>query len=140
MSDSLQPHLQHAWLPCTSLSLGVCSNSGPLSQWCYVTTSSSAVPSSFFLQSFPASGSFPMSQLFASGGQSIEASASTSFLPVIFMVETIYLSTWLSSISSVLLENTDWYITVVINLDCYNKKSCIPWLKQQAFNPYIFGG
>ena len=76
MSDSLQPHgLQHASLPCPSLSLGVCSNSRPLSQWCHPTISSSVVPFSFCLQSCPASGSFQMSQFFASGGQSIGASA-----------------------------------------------------------------
>ena len=58
------------------LSPGVCSNSCLLSWWCYLTTSSSATPFSFFLQYFPTSGSFPMSWLFASGGQSIDASAS----------------------------------------------------------------
>ena len=82
MSDSLQPHgLQHARLPCPSLSPGVCSNSCPLSQWCYLINSSSAT---IFccLQSFPVSGSFPTSQLFASSGQSIRASVSTSVLPI----------------------------------------------------------
>ena len=72
--------LQHTRLPCPSLSPGVCSDSCPLSQWCHPTISSSAA--FFCLQSFPASGSFPMSQLFASGSQSIRASASTSFLPM----------------------------------------------------------
>ena len=81
MSDSLQPHgLQHARFPCPSLSPRVCSDSCPLSQWCYLTISFSAAPFFFCLQSFPASGSFPVSQLFTSGGQSI--SASTSVLPV----------------------------------------------------------
>ena len=71
VSESLQPHgLQHTRLPCPSLSPGVCSNSCPLSQWWYLTISSSAALY-FCLQSFPASGSFPMSWLFASGGQSI---------------------------------------------------------------------
>ena len=82
MSDSLQPHgLQHARLPCPSVSPGVCSNSCPLSQWCYLINSSSAT---IFccLQSFPVSGSFPTSQLFASSGQSIGASVSTSVLPI----------------------------------------------------------
>ena len=65
MSDSLQPHgLQHARLSCPSLSLGACSNSCPLSWWCYLTISSSAAPFFFCLQSFPASEPFPMSQLF----------------------------------------------------------------------------
>ena len=71
MSDSLQPHgLQHARLPCTSSSPRVCSNSCPLSQWCYLIISSSVTPFSSYPQSFPASGSFLMSQLFTSGGQS----------------------------------------------------------------------
>jgi len=63
-------------LPCPSLSPGVCSDSCPLCRWCYPTISSSAIPLSSCLQSFPASGSFTMSLLFASGGPSIEASAS----------------------------------------------------------------
>ena len=81
MSDSLQPHgLQHVGLLCPSLSPGVFSNSYPLSQWCYLTISYFAVPFPFWLQSFPASGSFPVSQLVTSGGRSIGASASV--LPV----------------------------------------------------------
>ena len=81
MSDSLQPHgLQHARFPCPSPSPAVCSDSHPLSRWCYLTISSSAALFSFCLQSFPASGSFPMSQLFASGSQRIGASASASVL------------------------------------------------------------
>ena len=68
--------LQHARLPCPSLSPEVCSNSCPLSRWCHPTISSSVVPFSSNLQSFPASGSFPMSWLFALGGQSTGASAS----------------------------------------------------------------
>ena len=76
VSDSLQPHgLQHARPPCPSLSPGVCSNSCPLNQWCYPTISSSVIPFSFCPQSFPASRSFPTSQLFASGGQNIGTSA-----------------------------------------------------------------
>ena len=77
MSDSLWPHgLQYARLPCSSLYPRVCSNSCPLSQWCHPTISSSVVPVSSRLQSFPASGAFPMTQLFASGGQRIGALAS----------------------------------------------------------------
>ena len=79
MSYSLQPHgLQHARLPCPSLSPWVCSNSCPLSLWCHPTISSSVIPFSSRLQSFPASGSFPKSQFFSSGGQSIGVSASVS--------------------------------------------------------------
>ena len=80
MSNSLQPPgLQHTKIPCPS---GVCSNLCPLSKWCYLTISSSVTPFSSCLQSFPASGSFPVSQLFASGGQNIGASVSTSVLPM----------------------------------------------------------
>ena len=81
--DSLQPHgLQHARLPCPSPSPRACSNLCPLSWWCHPTISSSVIPFSSCLQSFPASGSFLMSWLFASGGQSIGASASPSVLPM----------------------------------------------------------
>ena len=82
VSDSLQPHgLQHTRLPCPLPTPSVYSNSCPLSQWCHPIISSSVVPFSFHLQSFPAAGSFQMSQLFESGGQSIGVSASTSVLP-----------------------------------------------------------
>ena len=82
LSDSLGPHgLQHFRLPCPSLSPEVCSNSCPLNWWCYLTISSSVALFSC-PQSFPASGSFPVSQLFASGGQTIGASASASVLPM----------------------------------------------------------
>ena len=83
VSDSLWPHgLHHARFPCPSLIPRVYSNSCPLSQWCHPTISSSVIPFSSHLQSFPASGCFQMSQLFASGGQSIGVSASASFLPM----------------------------------------------------------
>ena len=83
MSDSLQPQrLQHARLPCSSPTPRACSNSCPLSQWCHPTISSSVVPFSSCPQSLTASGSFPMSQFFTSGGQNIEASASASVLPM----------------------------------------------------------
>ena len=72
----------HAKLPCSTLSPGVRSDSCPSSQWCHPTISSSIVPFSSCLQSFPASGSFPMSQFFPSGGQHIRVSASTSALPM----------------------------------------------------------
>ena len=83
MSESLRPHeSQHARSPCPSLTPGVHSNSCPLSQWCHPVISSSVVPFSFCPQSLPASGSFPMSQLFTWGGQSIGVSASASVLPM----------------------------------------------------------
>ena len=83
VSDYSQSHgLQHTRLPCPSPSPGACSDSCPLSQWYHPTISSSVVPFSSHLQAFPASGSFPMSQFFASGGQSIGVSASASVLPM----------------------------------------------------------
>ena len=83
MSDSLQPHEpQHTRPPCPSSTPGVHPNPCPLSRRCHPTISSSVIPFSFCPQSFPASGSFPMSQLFISGGQSIGVSASTSVLPM----------------------------------------------------------
>ena len=83
MSESLWPHgPQHSRPPCPSPTPGVYSDSCPLSRWCHPTISSSVVPFSSCLQSFPASGSFPMSRLFTSGGQSIGVSAATSILPV----------------------------------------------------------
>ena len=83
VSDSLWPHgLQHARLPCLSPTPGASSNSCPSSQWCHPTISSSVIPLSSCLQSFPALGSFPISQFFTSGGQSIGVSASASVLPM----------------------------------------------------------
>ena len=82
VSDSLQPHeSQHARPPCPSPTPGVHSDSRPSSRWCHPAFSSSVVPFSSWPQSLPASESFPMSQLFASGGQSTEVSALASFLP-----------------------------------------------------------
>ena len=91
MSNSLQPHeLEHTRLPYPLLFPWVCSNSCPLSHWCHPTISSSGTttrekpitPFFFCPQSFSASGSFPVGQLFASGGQSIGASTSVSVLPM----------------------------------------------------------
>ena len=83
VSDCLWPHeLQYARLPCPSPSPRACSNSCPLSGWCHPTISSSVVPFSSCPESFTASGSFLMCWLFASGGQSIGASASASVLPM----------------------------------------------------------
>ena len=82
VSDSLWPHeLQHARIPCPSPRPGVHPDSCASSQWCHPTISSSVVPFSSCLQSLPASGSLPMSQLFAWGGQSTGVSALASFLP-----------------------------------------------------------
>ena len=91
MSDSLWPHeLQHARLPCPSPSPGACSNSCLLSQWCHSPISSSVAHFLLLPSVLSASGSFPVSQLFASGGQSIGASASAPVLPM-------YIQDWCSS-------------------------------------------
>jgi len=83
MSNSLRPHgPQHTRPPCASSTLGVHPNPCPSNQWCHLAISSFVVPFSSCPQSFPASGSFPMSQLFSSGGQSIGVSASPSVLPM----------------------------------------------------------
>ena len=83
VSDSLPPHEpQHARPPCPSPTPGVHPIPCLFSRWCHPTISSSVFPFSFYPQSFPASGSFPMSQLFPSGGQSIGVSSSTSVLPM----------------------------------------------------------
>ena len=87
VSNSLRAHgLQHDSLPCSSPTPGVCSNSCPLSRWCHPTISSSVVPFPSHLQSFPVSGSFPMSQFFASGGQSIGFELQLSILSFSFNI------------------------------------------------------
>ena len=83
MSDSLRPQgLQHPRPPCLSPTPGACSNSYPSSRWCHLATSSSVIPLSSHFQSSPASGSFPMSQFFTLGDQSIGVSTSASVLPM----------------------------------------------------------
>ena len=90
MSDTLWHHEpQHARPPCPSVTPGIYPNSCPLSRWCHPTISSSVIPFSC-LQSFPASGSFQMSQLFASGGQSVGVSASTSYAEFGYMLIFIF--------------------------------------------------
>ena len=101
MSDSLQTHgLQHTRLPCSSLSSRVCSNSCPLCQWYHSTISFSVGPFSSYIQSFPASGSFPMSWLLTSGGQSIGFSASGSVL-------SINIQSWFPDLIS--FTSFDWF-------------------------------
>ena len=119
MSDSLLPHeLQHARLPCPSLSPWVCSNLSPLSQWCHPTISSSVTPSSSCPQSLPASGSFPKSWLFTSGGQSTGASASASVLPM-------NIQGWISF-------RIDWF-----NLLAVQESSPAPVWKHQLFSTQL---
>ena len=114
VSDSLWLHgLLHTRLPCPSLSPSVCSNLCPMNQWCHSTISSSVTPFSSCLQSFPASGSFPMSQLFASGGQSIGASASAPVLPMNIQDSfplglTALISLLSKGLSSVFSNTTAW--------------------------------
>ena len=114
MSNSLQPHgLQHARLPCSSPTPWACSSSCSLSWWCHPTISSSVIPFSSCLQSFPASGSFPMSQFFTSGGQSTGASAPASVLPINiqgwFPLELTSLISFLSKgLSRVFSSTTVW--------------------------------
>ena len=94
LSDSLRPHkLQHARLPCPSPTPGVYSNSCPLSQWCHPTSSSSVVSFSSCLQSFPTSGSFQISQFFASGGIVLEFQLQHQSFQWIF--RTDFLQDWL---------------------------------------------
>ena len=119
MSDSLWPHgLQHARFLCPSLSSRLGWDSCPLSQWCHPTISFSVVPFSLCRQSFPASGAFPMNWLFASGSQSIGASASASVLPMNiqgwFLLGLTGLISWLSEgLSRVFSSTTVWKTSVL---------------------------
>ena len=120
--------LQHARLPCTSLSLRVCSNLCLLTQRCHPTISPSVVPSSS-LQSFPASGSFPMSCLFASGGQSIGASASVLPIQGWFPLRLIGLISLLSKgLSRVFSNNIVWKLWIL---------RCSAFLIVQLSHPWL---
>ena len=110
---SLELHgLQHTRIPCPSLSPRVCSNYCSLDQWCYLIISSSATPFSFWLQSCPASESFPVSRLFALGGQCIGTSASATVLPINiqhwFLLRLIGLISLLSKGLSRVFSRTIW--------------------------------
>ena len=101
-TDSLRPHGQsHTRLPCPSPMPGAYSDSCPLSGWCHPTISPSVIPFSSHLQSFPASGSFPMSQFFTSGCQSIGVPASASVLPMNIsgLINRMLSSRWLNGIT-----------------------------------------
>ena len=115
MSDSLQPHgLQHARSPYPSPTLAVYSNSCPSSRRCNPTTSSSVVPHSSRLQSFPASGSFPVSQFFASSGHSVGVTPSASVLPMNIQGSfPLGLTGWISLQSKRLLKTLKTPNTVV---------------------------
>ena len=148
MSDSLWPHgLQHNRFPCpslppftmlhcpslSSLSRIVCSDSCPLSQWCHPTISPSVIPLFSYLQSFPASGSIPTSQLFTSGGQSIGVSALPSVLPM--------------NIQGLISFRIDWFDLLAIQgtlkslLQHHSSKASVPWCSAfftaQLSHPYM---
>ena len=121
LPNSLRPHgLEHTRLlpPCPSPTPGVCWNSCPLSWWCHPTISSSVIPFSSCPQSFPASGSYPMSQFFASGGQSIGVSASASVFPVnIFRTDFLY-DWWLMKLCCCCCEVAQSCPTLCNPMDC----------------------
>ena len=139
MSDSLQPHvLQHTRAPCPSPTPGVYSNSCPLSWWYHPTISSSVVPFSSSLQSFPASGSFQMNQFFTSGGQSTEASASASVLPMNIQVwfslrYTGWISFQFKGLSRVFSNTTDQkHQFISAQLSYYSNSHIHTWLLEKT--------
>ena len=138
MSDSWLPcGLQHARLPCPSPSPRACSNSCPSSWWFHPTISSSVIPFSSCLQSFSASGSFPMSQFFTSGSQSIGVTASTSVLPM-------NIQDWLISFRMNLLDLLAVQGTLKTLLQHHSSRASILWrlafFKVQLSHPYVTTG
>ena len=136
-SHSLQPHgLQHARLPCPSLSPGVCPSSRVLNQWCHPTISSSDTLFSC-PQPFPASVSFPMSQLFTSSGQSTRASASPSFLPMSIQG---WLPLRLTGLLSFTIRLVKKFIRV-FSIRCYRKTQMnFLAISMLGFHPYTYEG
>ena len=136
-SDSLRPHgLQHGRLPCPSPTPRACSDSCPLSRWCHPTISSSVVPFYSCLTSFPASGSFPVSWLFPSGGKSIGVSALTSVLPMNnqgwFPLRLTDLISWQSMRFSRVFSNIGvWKDQFLQHQSCFS--SSILWKLQSCF-------
>ena len=137
MSNSLQSHgLQHARLPCPSPSPGICSNSCPLSWWCHPTISSSVIPFSSCPQSFPASGSFPVSQLFVSGGHHIKSfsfsiSSSDKYLGLIFFrIDLFDLLTVQGTLKSLLQHHSSKALVL----------RCSAFFIVQLLHPYITTG
>ena len=119
--------LQHAGLPCSSLFPGICSNSCPLSQWCYPTISSSIDPFSFCLQSFPASESFSVNRLFTSGGQIVGALASASVLPMTIQGWfPLGLTGWISLQSKGLLQHNTTQESSPTQLESVNSLALSP--------------
>ena len=144
VSDSLRPHrLQHARPPCLPPTPSACSNSCPLSRWCHPTILSSVIPFSSHPQSFQASGSFQLSQFFASGGQSIGVSASASVLPIIKDWFSLGWTDWLSlqskglsnllqyhSSKASILQHSAYFIvqhTSMCNYIYISSQICVQW-------------
>ena len=142
VSNSLRPHgLQRARPPCLSPTLGIYSNSCPSIWWCHPTISSSVIPFFSCLQSFSASGSFPMSQLFTSGGKSIRVSASASVLPMNIqdwfpLGWTGWISSRSKGLSSVFSSTTDWKYQLFGTQPSlwYNPHSCTQLLEKHSFD------
>ena len=137
MSDSLRPHKsQHARPPCPSPTPRVYSNSCPSSWWCHPAISSSVIPLSSCPQSLPASGSFPMSQLFAWGGQSIGVSASALVLPMNTQDLISFTMDWLDLLAE--------QGTLKSLLQCHSTKAsifqCSAFLTVQLSHPYVTTG
>ena len=135
MSDSLPPHgLQHARPPSPSPTTRVYSNSCPSSRWCHKTISSSVIPFSSHLKSFPASGSFQMSQLFASGGQSIGASASASAADLPVNIQDWFplgFTGWISLQSKSLFQHHSSKASILL---------CSAFFLVQLLHPYMITG
>ena len=133
VSDALRPQgLQHARLPCPSLSPRACSNLSPLSQWFHPAVSSSMTPFSSSPQSFPALGSFPTSELFTSGGQSIGASASTSAFPRNIRG---WFPLWLTGLISLLSKGHKYYWTAMLGCSSLSVLQCFSfdWRENLCF-------
>ena len=136
MSESLWPHdLQHTRLPCPSLSPGVCPNSWPWSQWCYLSISSSVTPFPFCPQFFPVSGFCPTSWLFASGGQSIGASASASVLPMNIQSWLPFSSVSVQSLSCAWLFVTPWTTALQASRSIINSQSLPKLMSMESVMP-----
>ena len=137
VSDSLWSHgLQHARLPCPSLSSGVHSNSCPLSRWCHPTISSSVAPFSSCPQSFPASGSFPVSQLFASGSQRISPSNEYSGL-IFFRINWFDLLTVQGTLKS-LLQNHNLKASILQHSALFMAQLSYPYVTSSKWENHSF--
>ena len=150
-SDSLRPHgLQYARLPCPSPNLRDCSDSCPLSWWCHPTILSSVAPFSSCLQPFPTSGSFQISQFFASGGQIIGFSPSASVLPMMHYLSSVSLETKQNNTKKNSQDISWRFLSININISIFtwslkkgenSLKYDITWFKHTTslhFPSYLF--